>query len=61
MKRILVSIAMIVAAASVYAQPIVTDSTTRSTSDSISNSTTTIKSPSPTAVAPNITSLKLAK
>ena len=41
----------------VFAQPIVTDSTTRSTSDSTSNSTTTIKSPPPTAVAPNITSL----
>ena len=41
----------------VFAQPIVTDSTTRSTTDSTSNSTTTIKSPPPTAVAPNITSL----
>ena len=41
----------------VFAQPIVTDSTTRSTSDSTSNSTTTIKSPPPTAVAPNITSI----
>ena len=39
------------------AQPIVTDSTTRSTTDSTSNSTTTIKSPPPTAVAPNITSI----
>ncbi len=42
---------------SVFADPIVTDSTTRSTSDSTSNSTTTIKSPPPTAVAPNITSI----
>ena len=41
----------------VFADPIVTDSTTRSTSDSTSNSTTTIKSPPPTAVAPNITSI----
>ena len=41
----------------VFAQPIVTDSTTRSTTDSTSNSTTTIKSPPPTAVAPNITSI----
>jgi hypothetical protein len=40
-----------------FADPIVTDSTTRSTSDSTSNSTTTIKSPPPTAVAPNITSI----
>lgn len=37
--------------------PIVTDSTSRSTSstDSTSNSTTTVKSPPPTAVAPAIT------
>ena len=48
---------MIVAAASAYADPIVTDSTSRSYTDSTSNSTTTIKSPPPTAVAPNITSL----
>ena len=40
-----------------FADPIVTDSTTRSISDSTSNSTTTIKSPPPTAVAPNITSI----
>ena len=57
MKRVLVSIAMIVAASTSFADPIVTDSTTRSYSDSTSNSTTTIKSPPPTAVAPNITSL----
>jgi hypothetical protein len=41
----------------VFANPIVKDSTTRSTSDSTSNSTTTVKSPPPTAVAPNITSI----
>jgi hypothetical protein len=39
----------------VYAEPIVTDSTSRSTTDSTSNSTTTVKSPPPTAVAPAIT------
>ena len=39
----------------VFAQPIVTDSTSRSTTDSTSNSTTTVKSPPPTAVAPAIT------
>jgi hypothetical protein len=44
-------------AVTVHAQPIVTDSTSRSTTDSTSNSTTTIKSPPPTAVAPNITSI----
>lgn len=35
--------------------PIVTDSTSKSTTDSTSNSTTTVKSPPPTAVAPAIT------
>ena len=44
-------------ASNIFAQPIVTDSTTRSTTDSTSNSTTTVKSPPPTAVAPNITSI----
>lgn len=39
------------------AEPIVTDSTSRSTTDSTSNSTTTIKSPPPTAVAPAITNI----
>ena len=39
----------------VFAQPIVTDSTSRSTTDSTSNSTTTVKSPPPTAVAPAVT------
>lgn len=37
------------------ADPIVTDSTSRSTTESTSNSTTTVKSPPPTAVAPAIT------
>jgi len=41
----------------VFADPIVTDSTTRSYTESTSNSTTTVKSPPPTAVAPNITSI----
>ena len=55
MKKVLVSIAMVVAASVVYAEPIVTDSTSRSSTDSTSNSTTTVKSPPPTAVAPAIT------
>jgi hypothetical protein len=42
-------------ATTAFAQPIVTDSTSRSTTDSTSNSTTTVKSPPPTAVAPAIT------
>ena len=37
------------------AQPIVTDSTSRSTTQTISESTTTVKSPPPTAVAPGVT------
>ena len=41
----------------VTAEPIVTDSTSRSYSDTNSNSTTTIKSPPPTAVAPAITTI----
>jgi hypothetical protein len=51
MKKVLVSIAMIVAATSVYAETITTDSTTRSTTE------TTVKSPPPTAVAPAITTI----
>jgi hypothetical protein len=39
------------------AQPIVTDSTSRSATDSNSNSTTKVISPPPTAVAPSITSI----
>ena len=35
--------------------PIVTDSTSKSTTESTSNSTTTVKSPPPTAVAPAVT------
>lgn len=43
---------------SAYAvDPIVTDSTSRSYSETSSNSTTTVKSPPPTAVAPAITTI----
>jgi len=55
--KILPIITVMLLVGNVFADPIVTDSTTRSTSDSTSNSTTTIKSPPPTAVAPNITSI----
>ena len=55
--KILPIITVMLFVGNVFAQPIVTDSTTRSTTDSTSNSTTTVKSPPPTAVAPNITSL----
>ncbi len=55
--KITAIITVMLIAGNSFADPIVTDSTTRSTSDSTSNSTTTIKSPPPTAVAPNITSI----
>jgi hypothetical protein len=57
MKKILVAIIMVTAGSVTLADPIVTDSTSRSTTDSTSNSTTTVKSPPPTAVAPAITSI----
>lgn len=56
MKKILAAIAMVVVTSAI-AEPIVTDSTSRSYSDTNSNSTTTIKSPPPTAVAPAITTI----
>jgi hypothetical protein len=56
MKRILAAI-MLVVVGTVGAEPIVTDSTSRSFTESTSNSTTTIKSPPPTAVAPAITTI----
>ncbi len=56
MKRIIAAI-MLVMVGTVSAEPIVTDSTSRSYNDSTSNSTTTIKSPPPTAVAPAITTI----
>jgi hypothetical protein len=52
MKKVLVSIAMIVAAGSVYAQTVI-DTTTKSYSDS----KTKVESPPPTAVAPAITTI----
>jgi hypothetical protein len=55
--KIAALLAAISFSASIYADPIVTDSTTRSYTESTSNSTTTVKSPPPTAVAPNITSI----
>ena len=56
MKKILAAVAVVYATA-VIADPIVTDSTSRSTTDSTSNSTTRVISPPPTAVAPAITSI----
>lgn len=50
-----VCITALIATNALAVDPIVTDSTSRSTTDSTSNSTTTVKSPPPTAVAPAIT------
>ena len=50
-------ISAVLLASPVIANPIVTDSTSRSTTDSTSNSTTRVISPPPTAVAPAITSI----
>ena len=57
MKKILAAIAMVVVSSATFAEPIVTDSTSKSYSETNSNSTTTIKSPPPTAVAPAITTI----
>jgi hypothetical protein len=54
MNYLLAAIAMVVVGVT-HAQPIVTDSTSRSTTNSTSE--TTIKSPPPTAVAPAITTI----
>lgn len=56
-KKTIAVLSLIVATNTWAIDPIVTDSTSRSTTDSTSNSnsTTTVKSPPPTAVAPAIT------
>jgi hypothetical protein len=57
-KKIAISVIFVMATLTAWAaDPIVTDSTSRSTTttDSTSTSTTTVKSPPPTAVAPAIT------
>jgi hypothetical protein len=58
MKKVLILLAMLGLYTTAYAiDPIVTDSTSRSYSETSSNSTTTVKSPPPTAVAPAITTI----
>lgn len=57
MKRLIATMGLVFVTTSLLAEPIVTDSTSRSYNDSTSNSTTTIKSPPPTAVAPAITTI----
>ena len=54
-KKIATAVLFVMVLSPAIAQPIVTDSTSRSTTDSTSNSTTTVKSPPPTAVAPAVT------
>ena len=55
MTKIATAVLFVMATSLAMADPIVTDSTSRSTTDSNSTSTTTVKSPPPTAVAPAIT------
>jgi hypothetical protein len=55
MKKILTTVVFVAMVGSASAQPIVTDSTSRSFTEN--NSTTTVKSPPPTAVAPAITTI----
>ena len=58
MKKVLITLAMLGLYSAAYAvDPIVTDSTSRSYSETSSNSMTTVKSPPPTAVAPAITTI----
>ena len=54
-KKIATAVLFVMFTSMAMADPIVTDSTSRSTTDSTSTSTTTVKSPPPTAVAPAIT------
>lgn len=56
-RKIATAVLFVMATSLSMADPIVTDSTSRSTTDSTSTSTTTVKSPPPTAVAPAITSI----
>jgi hypothetical protein len=54
-KKLAVPVLFVMAILPAMAQPIVTDSTSRSTTQSTSESTTTVNSPPPTAVAPAVT------
>jgi hypothetical protein len=52
---VLTTAVFMMASASAQSDPIVTDSTSRSTSDSTSNSTTKVISPPPSAISPAVT------
>ena len=54
-KKLTAMVLFVMAILPAMADPIVTDSTSRSTTQSTSESTTTVKSPPPTAVAPAVT------
>lgn len=56
-KKIAAAVLFVMTLSTAIAEPIVTDSTSRSYSDTNSSNTTTIKSPPPTAVAPAITTI----
>ena len=55
MKKLLLTLSLVASTTAYAVDPIVTDSTSRSFTES--NVTTTVKSPPPTAVAPGITSI----
>jgi len=55
MRKTIISLVMMFCSTTVLAQPIVTDSTSRNTTNTTSEST--IKSPPPTAVAPSVTTI----
>jgi hypothetical protein len=56
-RKIAAAVLFVMTTSTAIAEPIVTDSTSRSYSDTNSSNTTTIKSPPPTAVAPAITTI----
>lgn len=56
-KKLPVAVLFVMITSTAFAQAIVTDSTSNSTTNSFSRSETTVKTPPPTAVAPAITSI----
>ena len=57
LKKLPVAVLFVMITSTAFAQAIVTDSTSNSTTNSFSRSETTVKTPPPTAVAPAITSI----
>jgi len=57
LKKLPVAVLFVMITSTAFAQAIVTDSTSNSTTNSFSKTETTVKTPPPTAVAPAITSI----